>query len=295
MELWSKEFEVERLCQVLGVSRSGFYRYLKGETYSVSQQKQEQYQQIEDLFWEHKRRYGTRRLQAELMAQGKQIGRHQIRKVLKEKELKAIQPKSFVPKTTQSKHGKRNSPNLLLEQTRAEKSNQIWVSDITYLPLANGGFAYLATWIDLFSRYVVGWQVGKTMEEELVIEALQNGLQTRKPAPGLIVHSDRGGQYVSKKLRVLMKKWKCNQSMSRADQVYDNAFAESFFSRFKTELVENGTFLSVEDAKTECFEYIEIYYNRIRRHSALGYKSPAEFEQLYQINLIHSQVVCPDF
>ncbi|MDJ1485554.1 IS3 family transposase [Cytophagaceae bacterium YF14B1] len=122
---------LERLCQVLGVSRSGFYRYLKGETHSVSQQKQEQYQQIEDLFWEHKRRYETRSLQAELMAQGRVIGRHQIRKVLKEKELKAIQPKSFVPKTTQSKHGKRNSPahavsiNLLLDQTRAEKPNQI--------------------------------------------------------------------------------------------------------------------------------------------------------------------------
>ncbi|WP_314518279.1 IS3 family transposase [Xanthocytophaga agilis] len=107
------------------VSRSGFYRYLKGETYSVSEQKQELNQQIEALFWEHKRRYGTRRLQAELVAQGRIIGRHQIRKILKEKELQAIQPKSFVPKTTQSKHGKRNSPNLLLEQARAEKLNQI--------------------------------------------------------------------------------------------------------------------------------------------------------------------------
>jgi len=287
------------LCQVLGVSRSGYYRYLKGETYSVSDQKQEQHQAIEDLFWEHKRGYGTGRLQAELAAQGITIGRHTIQKVLKEKELKAIQPKRFIPKTTQSKHGKRNSANLLLEQTTADKPNQIWVCDITYLPLANGGFAYLVTWIDLFSCYVVGWQVGKTMEEELVIVALQNRLQTRKPTPGLILHSDRAGQYVSKKLRVLMKKCKCNQSMSRADQVYDNAFAESFFSCFKTELVENGTFLSVEDAKTvpKAFgiEYIEIYYNRNRRHSALGYKSPAEFEQLYQINLIHSQVLCPDF
>lgn len=132
------------------------------------------------------------------------------------------------------------------------------------------------------------------MEESLVRTALEKGLRNRKPTPGLVLHSDRGGQYVSGKLRLSIKKWKCEQSMSRADEVYDNAFAESLFSRIKTELLENGVFLSLEDARTEIFEYIEIYYNPVRRHSALGYKSPNEFEQIYHQNQLNSQVKCPD-
>jgi transposase InsO family protein len=133
--------------------------------------------------------------------------------------------------------------------------------------------------MDLYSRMIVGWQVDDNMEEDLIIRALGKGLGWRKPAAGLIVHSDRGGQYVGNRFRKLLTQHHCLQSMSRADDAYDNAFAESFFSRFKTELLEGGSFLSLEDARTEIFEFIEMYYNRKRRHSALGYKSPLEFER----------------
>jgi putative transposase len=282
------------MCRVLEVSRSGYYRFLKGETYADSPLKKKRDQALEVAFWRHKRRYGSRRLRVELAEEGISIGRHRIRKSMQEMQLKAIQPKSFVPRTTQSGHGKRNSPNLLLERALPVGLNQVWISDITYLPLSSGDFGYLVTWMDLFSRKITGWQVEAHMEESMVIRALEKGLQSRKPAPGLVLHSDRGGQYVSKKLRVLMKKWKCEQSMSRADEVYDNAFAESLFSRLKAELLENGVFLSVEDARTEIFEYIEIYYNPLRRHSALGYKSPDEFEKIYHQNQSNLQVSCPN-
>jgi transposase InsO family protein len=290
LQAWSVEFEAEKPCQALEVSRSGHYRYLKGETYALSQIKKQRNEALKTALFKHKRRYGSRRLKAEIEAEGIKIGRHQVRQASKKEGLQAIQPKSFIPKTTQSGHGKRNSPNLLLEKPLPQGPNQVWVSDITYLSLSNGSFAYLATYMDLSSRYIVGWQVGENMEEGLVKEALRKGLQVRKPPVGLVLHSDRGGQYVSKKLRALIKQWKGEQSMSRADEVYDNAFAESFFSRFKTEVLENRAFLLVEDARTECFEYIEIYYNRLRRHSALGYKSPYEFEEIYKQNQLILQV-----
>jgi putative transposase len=252
---------------------------------------------VKEVFDEHKKRYGSRRIVAELQAQGLPIGRLRVRKWMKEQSLRAIRPKSFVPKTTNSGHGKPNSPNLLLDQVgnrlfKATHPNQVWYGDITYLPLHDGSFIYLCVWADLYSRKIVGWQIEDTMEEDLVINALEKALQSRKPAIGLIVHSDRGGQYVSQRLRKLLKKWSCKQSMSRADNCYDNAMAESLFSRFKAELLEGGHFLSIEDAKTECFEYIEIYYNRIRRHSALGYESPLKFEEKYnqQLTSLASQL-----
>lgn len=166
--------------------------------------------------------------------------------------------------------------------------NLVWVSDITYLPLVNGDWAYLATWMDLFSRKVVGWQVGETMEDELVILPLRRALQLRQPAVGLIIHSDRGGQYISSELKEVIRLWLIRPSMSRADDPYDNAFAESLWSRLKAELLEGGVFLGVEDARTEIFDYIEIYYNRERKHSSLGYQSPEQFEKQYYTNLTNS-------
>jgi transposase InsO family protein len=207
---------------------------------------------------------------------------------MREAGLKAKQPRSFVPKTTDSRHSHRACRNLLLNEqgefiSLPTTANRIWVSDITYIRLVSGEFIYLATWLDLFSsgprrEMIVGWQVDETMEESLLIKSLNKALQWRGPPPGLIVHSDRGGQYFSRKLRKLLTDWGCLQSMCRADEVYDNSYAESFFSRFKTELLDKGAFLSLADARTEIFEFIEIYYNRKRRHSALAYKSPQAYE-----------------
>lgn len=236
---------------------------------------------VKQTFWEHKRRYGSRRLLVELQEQGYGMGRHRLRKLMSQQGLTAIQPRSFVPRTTDSRHGKRTCPNLLLGQPLPTAPNLVWVSDITYLPLVNGQWGYLSSWMDLFSRKIVGWQVDSHMKDELIISALRKALNARNPAAGLIAHSDRGGQYVSDELRALLNDHHIHQSMSRADDPYDNAFAESFWSRFKAEVLEGGAFLDLEDARTEIFDYIEMYYNRIRRHSSLGYKSPLTFEEEY--------------
>jgi putative transposase len=278
-----KDFPTDILCQALTVSRAGYYRFRSGVTFLEDEIQAEM---VEKIFFEHKGRYGSRRILAELKAQGMQIGRLGVRKSMQKKALKAIQPRSFVPKTTDSTHRKGNSPNLVLNQCQerclqTDAPNQVCYSDITYLPMQDASFTYLCIGADLFSRRIVGWQIEKNLEEMLVITALKKALQSRNPAPGLIVHSDRGGQYVSNALRKVIKKWHCRQSMSRADNCYDNAVAESLFSRFKAELLQTGTFLSIEDARTEIFEYIEIYYNHIRRHSALGYQSPNQLEEKY--------------
>lgn len=284
------DFKVETLCQLLQVSRSGYYRYRKGESYQASQSKKKQAGEVKRVFDEHKGRYGSRRILAELQDLHLQVGRHRVRVLMQEASLKAIQPKRFVPKTTDSSHGKRACANLLLnEQSKfiglPTALNRIWVSDISYVPLVGGKFVYLGVWLDLFSRMIVGWQLDENMEESLLIRGLDKALKSRSPKPGLIVHSDRGGQYFSKKMRKLLEKYHCKQSMSRRDEVYDNSYAESFFSRFKTELMEDGAFLSMEDARTEIFEFIESYYNRKRRHSALGNKSPLNYEKLYYLQL----------
>ena len=284
MQQAEQDYSVGQLCQVLGVSRSAYYAYKAGDTYRLSPQKQQLAEQVKDTFKTHKRRYGSRRLLIELQEQGVAIGRYQIRSIMQQQELIAIQPKSFVPRTTDSRHGKRLCQNLLLNEPRPVAPNRVWVSDITYLPLVGGEWAYLGTWMDLYSRVIVGWQVEMHMEDSLIIRPLKKALHWRRPAAGLIVHSDRGGQYVSDELKGVIAKHHARQSMSRADDPYDNAFAESFFSRFKAELLEGGAFLSLEDARTEIFDFIEMYYNRIRRHSALGYKSPLNFEAIYYQN-----------
>lgn len=288
MHTLADTFTVKTLCSVLGLSRTAYYRYQRGESYKPTVEKGKKQQLIEQVFADHKRRYGSRRLVAELTEQGYQVGRHPVRTLMKRAGLQSIQPKSFVPRTTDNTHGKGYGPNLLLDQPLPEEPNLVWVSDITYLPLSNGEWAYLGSWMALFSRRIVGWRVDDNMEDSLVIIPLRNALQSRQPAPGLIIHSDRGGQYVSTELHELISLWQIRPSMSRADDPYDKAFAESFWSRLKAELLEGGTFLSVDDARTEIFEYIEMYYNRVRKHSSLGYKSPEQFEDEYYIKLANS-------
>ena len=217
---------METLCAVLGVSRSAYYRYKRGQTYQPTAHKQVKKQLVEDVFWAHKRRYGSRRIVAELQEQGHQVGRQQVRSLMKLADLQSIQPKSFVPRTTDSRHGKGYWPNLLLDQPLPASPDLVWVSDITYLPLANGEWAYLGSWMDLFSRRIVGWRVDDNMEDALILVPLRAALQSRQPAAGLIVHSDRGGQYISNEVQELVSLWRIRPSMSRADDPYDNAFAE---------------------------------------------------------------------
>lgn len=236
-------------------------------------------QQVIKAFSAHRRRYGIRRLLPELQDQGLKIGHYKVRGILRRHGLKAIQPRSFVPRTTDSRHPYGISPNLLSGQPFPVQINQVWVGDITYIPLKDNQWAYLAVWMDLFSRKVTGWQLADHMREELIVEAFKKALAGRCASKGLIVHSDRGGQYAGKKFRKLLESHNLQQSMSGKDNPYDNAFMESYFSRFKAELLQGGAFECLEDARTEIFEYIEMYYNPIRRHSSLGNISPGAFER----------------
>jgi transposase InsO family protein len=241
-------------------------------------------QKIIDTFREHKRRYGSRRISKALAKCGQKAGRYKVSKTLRQYGLKAIQPRSFVPKTTNSRHTYKISPNLLLDRNKPRKANEIWVGDITFIPLSGGNWCYLSVFMDLFSRRIIGWQVDDNMKETLVTAALNKAIRTRKIYNGLIIHSDRGGQYGGKVFRSVIEKKKMLQSMSRADNPYDNAFMESCFSRFKAELLQDGIFETIEDARTEIFEYIEMYYNTQRLHSSLDYQSPDEFEKGFEKN-----------
>ncbi|RDC63985.1 IS3 family transposase [Adhaeribacter pallidiroseus] len=284
MQQHTQKWPVQVVCQVLQLSRSAYYSWLSVKSKRNNQTENQMQTSIIDTFQKHRRRYGVRRLLAELKEKGVNAGSYRIRQVMQKHGLRAIQPRSFVPRTTDSRHPYPISPNLLLEQPFPEAPNQVWVGDITYIAMATGSFLYLAVWLDLFSRRIVGWQLGDNMKEELVIAAFRKAYQSRSVKEGLIIHSDRGGQYASNAFRKLMGDKKASQSMSRASNAYDNAFMESCFSRFKAELMQEGAFDNKEDAQTEIFEYIEMYYNPIRRHSSLNYLSPVKFEQLYSNN-----------
>jgi transposase InsO family protein len=265
------------------VSPSGYYAWRKRLTKPPSIGRKSLKQLVSNCYWENRKRYGARRIKAALEKSGIKIGRFQIRKLMRSMGLKAIQPKSFQPRTTDSK-GVKASPNLLaeikLEECAAEK---IIIGDITYLPMKNGKFCYLAVWQDKTTRRIIGWSVAETMTAELVISALEKAILKGKVPAGAIIHSDRGSQYASNAFRSLLQTNCFRQSMSGKGNCYDNAQAESFFSRFKAELLENGVFEDANQAKSEVFSYIEGYYNRVRLHSSLGYKSPLEFEMELKI------------
>lgn len=230
---------------------------------------------VQDIFFAHRRRYGARRISKELQGRGESCSRDKARKIMEQTGLVVIQPKSFKPRTTESRHTLGYSPNLLLEGIKVENVNRIWVGDITYIPLPSS-FAYLAMLMDLYSRKIIGWSLDVNMEEPLVIASLKNAIKARQPSPGLIHHTDRGGQCAGKKHRKILASASMQQSMSRAGDCYDNAFMESCFGTIKTEL-EMTTYDCFDKAMQEIREYINDY-NVLRRHSAIHYLSPTRFE-----------------
>jgi len=267
------------------VTRSAFYAYVQSKAKRERIGESVEAGRVKECFERNRRRYGSRRIAKEL-----KIGRFLARRLMREQGLKAIQPKSFVPRTTDSGHGRRISPNLLKAASEIREAGAVLVGDITYLPLSNGKFCYLATFQDKYTRRIVGWAVMAEMTAELVVRALLMALRRGLIAKNAIIHTDRGSQYVSNIYRELLQQHKLRQSMSGRGNCYDNAQAESFFARFKTELVEDGVFESVEQARSETFSYIEGYYNRIRLHSSLGYRSPMEFEKQLKIKQSRSSV-----
>lgn len=260
------------------VSQSGYYAWRKRLHKPPSLKRKRLAQLIKDCYFQNRRRYGTRRIKKALAKQGVEIGRFQIRRLMQEQQLKAIQPRSFKPRTTDSR-GVKAAPNLLAEVKSAEcAAARILIGDITYIPLRGGRFAYLAVWQDKVTRRIIGWSLALEMTAELVISALKKAIQKAKVKPGAIIHSDRGSQYAANGFRFILRQNGLRQSMSGKGNCYDNAQAESFFSRFKAELIEGGVFKDIEQARSEIFSYIEGYYNRVRLHSSLGYQSPMEFE-----------------
>ena len=232
---------------------------------------------IEEIFWEHRRRYGARRIAVELVARGHPCGPARVAKLMKKLGLRAIQPRSFRPRTTDSRHSLGYSPNLLIDAPPPLSINQTWVGNITYIPLKEGIFAFLAMLMDLFSRRIVGWELNDRMTEPLILTALQRAIKQRQPPPGLIHHTDRGGQYRGERYRKLLGRAGMQPSMSRADNCYDNAFMESCYGTVKTEL-EMESYDNIQQARRDVVDYIG-YYNVRRRHSALDYMTPIQFER----------------
>jgi len=273
-------FRASKVCDLLEVSRSGFYTWRGAQESRREVRDRELIPWISAVFWRHRRRYGARRIAVELTSEGIACGVARVARLLKTQGFRAIQPKSYKPRTTESRHRLGYNQNLLVGREAPTRSNEVWVGDITYIPLlarhGKGRFGYLALLMDLWSRRIVGWEYGSSMDEDLVLGALRRAIRERQPAAGLIHHTDRGGQYAGKRYRAVLRRAGMRQSMSAAESCYDNAFMESCFGTVKTEL-ELVEYSGGPEAVRELSEYVR-YYNAERRHSSLGYVSPAEFE-----------------
>jgi putative transposase len=291
----SAHFELKECCEALRVSRSGYYRWDKAEPSRRAQENVELLQQITDVFNAHKSRYGSPRVTQALRQQGLGCGVNRVARLMQENQLAARGKRAFRPRTTVPGGGA--APNLIkdLEPTDA---NQIWVSDITYIATVEG-WLYLAIILDLFSRKVVGWKLAESLEADLVVTALENALIRRSPDRGLYFHSDRGSQYSSQAVRKPLNVIGAHLSMSALGNCYDNAKAEAFFSTLKTEcLPPKQVFQSKALARREIFEYLEVYYNNKRLHSALGYQTPGQFEAKHserKNNFFEGKVTGPSF
>lgn len=235
--------------------------------------------QIQESYQQSRQTYGSPRIHAELVEQGLRCGHNRVARLMRLYGLSATQKRAFKVKTTDSDHNQPIAPNQLAQEFESQQPDQKWLADITYIPTA-AGWLYLAVVLDLYSCRVVGWAMSDSLERQLVITALQMALLARQPPPGLLHHSDRGSQYASDDYQTLLTKSQLRCSMSRVGNCYDNAPMESFFGTLKTELIHRRHYATRAEARTDIFEFIEVFYNRFRRHSALGYLSPVNYEPL---------------
>ena len=278
----SAEHSLSQLCAVFEVTGSGYHAWQKRPSSARARADAALLSAIQVIHAGHRERYGAPRIHRELAEQGRHHGRKRIARLMKQGGLRGRCSRRFVPRTTDSDHQEPIAPNRLAEAPAPTGPNQTWVSDLTYVK-TDEGWLYVAVILDLWSRRVVGWSCGDTLAAVVVLAALRMALKHRQPPKGLLHHSDRGVQYASGEHRALLKAAGMEASMSRAGNPYDNAAMESFMATYKRECVglaeeEHGGYASRTEASLDFFQYVETYYNRRRRHSALGYKNPVDFE-----------------
>lgn len=272
----SNLFPVVVMCRLLGVSVSGYYHWLNRSPSEREKENRELAIKIKAIFDDEKSRAGSPRITKRLNTEGECVGKHRVARIMRLNGWRARAAKKFKA-TTNSNHRLPVAPNLLQQNFLAHNPNEKWVSDITYV-WTEEGWLYLAVVMDLYSRMVVGWAISERMTSQLVIDALQMAIWRRKPPRGLIIHSDRGSQYCSYDYQKILTRHGLVCSMSKRGDCFDNATMESWNHSFKVEAIHGEKFITRAIAKNHVFEYIEIYYNRKRLHSMLGYKSPELFE-----------------
>ena len=275
------EFAVKRMCKVLDLKRSGYYAWRKRKPSTRAQANQALLDMIKTEHEKSRKTYGSPRLHVVLRRQGVVCGRNRVARLMRMHGIVARKKRRYVPQTTQRQVGVIPAPNRLNQDFSAAMPNQKWVSDFTYIETAEG-WLYLAVVLDLFSRRVIGWAMRAKMDAELVETALRMALLGRRPPAGLLHHSDQGSQYTSLTYLDCLNTALAELSMSGAGNCYDNAVMESFFSTLKTECV-TGIFFTHAQARTVIFEYLEVWHNRQRLHSTLGYHSPVDFEQRFSL------------
>jgi transposase InsO family protein len=276
------EFRIATMCRVLTVSRSAYYQWRSLQS-SFSERQRNNADVLENIRTIHaqsKQTYGSPRVTAQLRREGMQVNEKRVAKLMRDNALRAKTKKRFTV-TTNSTKTKNASPNLVKQEFRAARPNQLWTSDLTYI-WTGEGWLYLAIILDVFARRIVGYAMSYRISATLVTTALRHALTHRQVSAGLVLHSDQGTQYASDEVRTLLTTHHLTQSMSGKGNCYDNAITETFFHTLKTELIYWERFETRDEARTKIFDYIEVWYNRQRLHSSLGYQTPVEFEQQHQ-------------
>jgi len=279
MKRHQEEFKIEKMAEILEVSRAGYYDFIKLKKSHRAIENEELEKEIKEIYKKKRGVYGSPRICNELRKRGKSCSRKRVAKLMKKEGLQARMKKKW--KRSPEKKEKEIFANVLNQQFKVEKPNKVWVSDITYI-WTQEGWLYLAIVMDLFSRKVIGLNMGEKPDTDLVAKALNQAICHRGVQGEIVHHSDRGSQYTSKEFKDLAISYGIRLSMSGKGNCYDNAVAESFFHTLKTELIQFERYRIREEAKTNIFEYIEVFYNRERSHSTIGYLSPEEFENTYR-------------
>jgi putative transposase len=277
MERAGSGFEVMKMCRVMGVSRSGYYRYLRRGLSRRREENERLLVRIREIWGTRRKVYGSPRITAELRSEGYRCGKNRIARLMRENGIRSLVRRRFKV-TTRSDHRLPVAEDLVGRDLSTTSLNELWVSDITYIWTWEG-WLYLAAVMDVHNREIVGWTLRDRPTKDLVVDALLKGLRARTPEAGLIFHSDRGAQYASFEVRNLLRSWHARQSMGGRGSCFDNAVMESFFSSLERELVHLETFHTKAQARQSVFDYIEIFYNRQRRHSSLNQKAPVEYNR----------------